>query len=694
MRILTSAGTAVSFLAFVSTANAQDVPTAEPAPPAETPATADRTVYQADFFRAYSPANALDIVRRVPGFTLDSGSQDVRGFGGAAGNVVINGARPTSKNDTLETILARIPAQRVLRVEVGRGDQFGAEFAGRAQVLNLVLSAAGGLAGNIEAEIRRDVSGQVTPQGSASILLRRGPSTFNLSAGWNDRHTLEEGTDTLTALPSGAPVEFRRKVNEIGDQLGFISGSWALDEGENRSAHLNGRFAIGDFFLFQTNDVFPVGGTIRDDRLSQDFRRYEYELGGDITRPFLGGGLRLVGLATRRTRENVETSLNRIQSTVVGGLEQTVDDVSDERVLRLVWSRTVPNGWSVETGIEGAFNRLDSDVRLFEIEQGGGRTRIDLPIDQAVVEEYRLEGFFNAGRNLAPNLRVDAGLTFEASRLTVSGDTEAERVLRFLKPKLVVDWRPGDGWHTQLSIQRTVAQLDFVDFISAAELTNDRVTGGNAELLPQRAWEVLATVERPILGDGQVRLEFGYQAIQLVQDRVPTPEGFDAPGNLGNGRHAFIRGTLDAPLGRFGIRGGRLTVNGTIRDTSVEDPYTHRQRAFSNFQEWQLEATFRQDLERFAWGINYAGSPATPFYRRNEIDVPNGMEPFVNIFGEYRMTPRTTFTLTVENIFDVAGTRGRTFFTPDRSNPNPSLFEFRERNAHRAVSLRVRHSFG
>ncbi|HEY0326795.1 MAG TPA: outer membrane beta-barrel protein [Allosphingosinicella sp.] len=693
-----SSGAAASLLVMASAANAQDAPPADPpAPvstPVEAPGVAGRTVYQVDFFRTYSPANALDIVRRVPGFTLDSGSQDVRGFGGAAGNVVINGARPTSKNDTLETILARIPAQRVLRVEVGSGEQFGAEFAGRAQVLNLVLSAAGGLAGNVEAEIRRDVSGQVTPQGSASLLLRRGPSTFNLSVGFNNRHTLEEGTDTLTALPSGALLEFRRKVNEYADQLGFISGSWALDEGENRSAHLNGRFAIGDFFLTQTNDVFPVGGTIRDDRLAQDFRRYEYEIGGDITRPFLGGGVRLVGLATRRTRENVETSLNRIQGNVIGGFEQTVDDVRDERVLRLVWSRNVPNGWTVETGLEGAFNRLDSDVQLFAIGSGGARTRIDLPSDEAVVEEYRMEGFFNAGRSLSPNLRFDAGLTFEASRLTVSGDADEQRVLRFLKPRLVIDWRPGDGWRTQLSIQRTVAQLDFVDFISAAELTNDRVTGGNPDLVPQRAWEFLATIERPILGDGQARLEFGYQAIQQVQDRVPTPEGLDAPGNLGSGRHAFIRGTLDAPLGRFGIRGGRLTVNGTIRDTSVEDPYTHRRRAFSNFQEWQLQATFRQDLERFAWGINYFGSPALPFYRRNEIDVPNGMEPFVNIFGEYRMNRRTTFTLTLENLFEVGGTRGRTFFAPDRSNPNPFLFEFRERNPHRAVALRVRHSFG
>jgi hypothetical protein len=658
------------------------------------PATPGRTVYEAAFFAQYSPSSALDIVRRTPGFTLDSGSQDVRGFGGAAGNVVINGSRPSSKNDTLETILARIPAQRVLRVEVGGGEQFGAEFAGRSQVLNLVLNASGGLAGNVEVQLRRDSSGQVAPQGSISGLLRRGPSTFNLSLGFNNFNNQEEGSDTLTALPSGALVELRRKVNDIAEQLAFISGSWALDEGTHRTAHLNGRFAVGRFLLEQTNDVFPATGPVRNDFLVQDFNRTEYEIGGDIERPLFGGGIKLVGLATRRVRDNREENLNRVQSAVVGGFSQTVNDTRDEAVLRLTWARSVPNGWSIETGVEGAFNQLDSDVQLFGIGAGDVRTRIDLPIDRATVTEYRGEAFFNAGRSLSPNLRVDGGLTFETSRLTVTGDTEAERALSFLKPRLTVDWRPGDGWRAQLSIQRTVAQLDFVDFIGAAELSNDRVNGGNPDLLPQRAWEVLATIERPILGDGQARLELGYQQINQVQDRVPTPEGFDAPGNLGDGRIAFIRGTLDAPLGRLGIRGGRLTVNGTLRDSSVEDPYTGRDRSFSGVQEWELRASFRQDLGQFAWGVNYFASPAVRFYRRNEIDMPNGHEPFVEAFAEYRMTPQTTFTLLASNIFEVAGTRERLFFFPDRSNPNPSLFEFRERNSHVGVALRLRHSFG
>ena len=52
---------------------------------------AKRHVYQAAFFAQYAPRSALDIAKRVPGFTLDLGSTqttrkvDVRGFAGTAG---------------------------------------------------------------------------------------------------------------------------------------------------------------------------------------------------------------------------------------------------------------------------------------------------------------------------------------------------------------------------------------------------------------------------------------------------------------------------------------------------------------------------------------------------------------------------------------------------------------------------------
>lgn len=653
-----------------------------------------RTVYEAAYFTQFAPSNALQIVQRVPGFTLELGNQDVRGFGQAAGNVVINGQRPSSKSDTLETILARIPASRVARVEVGPGDLFGSEFSGKPVVLNLVTTSAGGLAGTFNGQLRRTYTGRVEPDVTVSALLRRGKSSFNASAGYQAYPTTEEGFDRVTALPSGDLVEFRRKVNRIADRTLFVSGAWEHNGGDNRTAHLNFRVSQNWFELGQKNDVFPVGGTVRDDRLTQDYDSRNYEVGGDVTRPLWGGGLKLIGLATRRHRHNVDTSLNRVLGVVTGGLVQDLDNQRDETVARMVWNRSNFHGWSVETGVEGVINKLDSDVNIFRIDATGAQTRIDLPVDQAAVKEYRGEAFVNAGKALSKTLRLDLGLTYEASRLTVSGDAQAERVLKFVKPKASLDYRDESGWHAQLSVARTVAQLNFEDFISTAELTNDRVNGGNADLVPQRAWEFLATLEQPILGDGVVKIEAGYNRISLVQDRIPTPEGFDAPGNLGNGRVFILKSTIDAPLAKFGIKGGRLTINSSLVDTSVQDPYTGRKRHFSGYSLYSANASFRQDLGKWAYGATFYYNEPTFFFRQNEIDRPFSDNPYVQAFVEYRPTSKTTVTFSLDNATNAAAFRDRTFFSPDRSNPFPNLFELRHRNKHVIPSIGVKHSFG
>jgi hypothetical protein len=653
-----------------------------------------RVVYEAAYFKQFAPSNALQIVERTPGFQLDLGNTDVRGFGQAAGNVVINGQRPSSKAEPLDTVLARIPANRVARVEIGPGDVFGSEYAGKSQVLNLVLTSAGGLAGNVTGTVRRDFTGKLFPEGSASALLRRGPSTFNAAVAFNNNRTSEEGFDVLESLPYHQRLEYRRKVNRYADPNGAVSASWGYDGGANEKAHLNGRAAFDRLALTQYNDVFPEGGTVRDDRLTQRYRSHAYEIGGDFTRPFLGGGFKLIGLATRRHRYYHDLSLNRVQSNVVGGFAQDLDDERDETVLRGVWSRSNLLGWSVEAGAEGVLNSLRSDVNLYGIEAGGARTPIPLPIGHAVVTEHRGEAFVNAGRNLSKVLRLDLGVTYEASRLTVTGDATAERTLRFVKPKGSIDWHPAGGWHVQASIERTVAQLQFEDFISLAELTNDRVNGGNANLVPQRAWETRLTVEHPILGDGLVKVELGYDTISLVQDRIPTPQGFDAPGNLGSGSLFLFRTTVDAPLTRFGFKGGRFTTHTSLVSTSVEDPYTHRRRHFSGNGLFYWDANLRQDLGKFAWGVSVFGGTSNTFYRLNETDTNKNAGLYLTAFAEYRPSRKMTVTFGLDNAADTAAVRDRVFYFPDRSNPVPSLHEHRFRNRHVIPYLTLKYNFG
>ena len=93
-------------VAVVSPALAQE---AEPAPAAPAPqAGRGRQVLTVtpDFVADQNPNSALDMVNRVPGFSLEDGDGS-RGFEGAVGNVLINGSRPASKNDLGSSVLGR-----------------------------------------------------------------------------------------------------------------------------------------------------------------------------------------------------------------------------------------------------------------------------------------------------------------------------------------------------------------------------------------------------------------------------------------------------------------------------------------------------------------------------------------------------------------------------------------------------------
>lgn len=663
---------------------------AVPAPPAR-----GVTSYDAAFFTPFAPRNALDIARRVPGFALEQGNNDIRGFAGAAGNVVFNGARPSSKSESLETLLARIPAQRVIRVELGPGDLYGSQYSGKSQVLNVILSAASGLDGSVTASAHRRYTGLIVPNLSASALLKSGASSFGLSAGTQRDDMLEEGSDTLTDPATGEVREFRRKENHYRPRNPFVAGSYALETAPDKAIHLNARFERFTDNFVQTSRVFPTGGPNRDDRLNLTAKSPGYELGGDISRPLASGVVKFVALANRRHRESLDTALERVDGVVVGGFEQGSQSQRNESIARLNWTRPNLAGLTFETGAEISLNSLDYALDLFILGSGGARNRLNLPIDNATVREARGEFYAKAGRSLSKALRVDAGLNVEVSRLKVRGDTRADRSLRFLKPAITLDWKPGGGWHSQVTLRRTVAQLEFFDFISSAELSNNRVNGGNAQLLPQRAWEVRATLDRPLFGTGLIKLDAGYDRISLLQDRILTDEGFDAPGNIGSGTRAFVALALDAPLDRFGIKGGRLKLNGQLQRTRVEDPISGGMRNFTGFYpDWRWSAEFRRDIGKFAYGTTINHRDRFSFFRANEVDTPYNDGIFGTAFVEYRPSGRTTVTFDLDNLFDTKSLRSRVFSFPNRSNPTPSLNELRERNSHLNLGLTLKRTFG
>jgi len=708
-RTLLLATAGMTALVLATAVSAQTAP-----PPLATVRPAGRTsrtvVFDAAFFARYAPRTALDIVQRVPGFSLDlgatqtqQGTVDVRGFAGTAGNVVINGARPSTKAETVDITLSRIPAQQVVRVELGPGDLYGSDYAGKSQVLNVVLSQQAGIDGEVTASAKRWFTGYVNTdiQGSASI--RRGPSTINVSAGTGRNRQVEEGYDDLTDYVTGALLEHRRKHNSYFNKDPFVAASWSLERGSDKAVHINARWQPSSFDLFQSNRVWTTGFPVHDDNLIQTYRDPVVEVGGDVSRPLAGGAIKFVALETRRKRHDVDDYIQHDglltdDAAVNGGFLQSVKAQRNETLGRLSWTRSNLLGFSFEAGAEASYNTLADNVDLFSIDENGQQQRIDLPIANALVTEKRGDVYVNLGRTLSPSLRLDGGLNYEFSKLEVTGDASAQRTLKFLKPNITLDWKPGAGWHTQLSVLRTVSQLNFYDFISFGDLSTKRLTGSNADLQPQRDWEFHGTVEHPLLGDGLFKVDFGYELVSMLEDQILIVDGegnsFSGPGNLGAGKRYFGSLTLDAPLGRL-WKGLRAKLTSTLQHTEVEDPISHQPRKWSGFwPSWQWDLTVRRDAGRFSYGFELNDNQRITFYRTDEFDTNFNRGAYMTAFFEYRPSPRTAINFGVDNLLDTHAARDRIMFSPDRAQPVSISEEFRDRNRHRAFQITLKQSFG
>jgi hypothetical protein len=674
----------------------------------QTPSNSRIIQYDSAFFARYAPRTAYDIVQRIPGFTLDLGNSaaangvDVRGFAGTAGNVVLNGARPSTKSETLDVLLSRIPASRVTRVEVGPGDLYGADYSGKTQVANLILNEGGGVSGNASVSAVRHWIGDVIPNANASVSFSRGPSTFNLAGDTGRSDYFEKGFDKVTDVATGEQLEFRHKFNTIRPHDPYLSGSWSMEKGDTNSFHLNARYQPSTFFLHQDNHVVPTGGDERDDTLVEDYKTNIFELGGDVTRPLAGGALKFVGLANRQHKRTLdEYDVGNLGHTeVIGGFQQLTNSQRNETIGRLTWSKQKVLGFQFEAGGEVALNTLDYHQDFFSIDENGEKTRIELPIQNARVKENRAEFWINGGRPITKNLRVNVGLNFETSHLTVAGDATADRKLSFLKPSVTLDWEPGGGWHTQFILRRTVAQLDFFDFVSAADLSvGGRVNGGNANLQPQRSWESRLLFERPIFGKGQLRLELGYDLVSMLQDRIlvfdEQGNAFDAPGNLGTGRRQYADLTFDAPLDHL-WKGLHVRLHGNVQRTRVKDPITGRQRDWTGFYpRWLWDADIRRDIGKVAYGISLSDNRRITFFRTDDFDTNyNEGFPFTNAFIEYRPTASQKLRLDVTDISNTGGARDILLFFPNRTAGTPSELEHRFRNSHIRIGLTFNQSFG
>jgi len=588
-------------------------------------------------FAAARPNTALDMIGRLPGFTLDGGDQ-VRGFAGSAGNVLIDGQRPTIKTDTLQDTLARITIDQVERIDLIRGGAPGIDMQGRTVVANVIRKRVDtfqqvlSLQGFVFAQTGRTLPGwnyQATKRSGDhqfDVQLARGVA-YDDSVGLGWRYTLDVPTGSLLTeraeTEGDGPVHSLR-ANYKGPQFGgtlSLNGLISTDEFKNEQ-----------HFLSATTDERFVNRSAND----------RGEIGVNYTRP-LGSQLELEALVLSKLAVGSGNSTG-----VTGGSTSLfeVDAEAGESIARSVLRYRQSDQLSFEGGGEVAFNYREQQV-AFTV----NGTPQAVPVPDIRVEELRGEAFAQGTWRPNPQWTLEAGARFERSTITQTGANPLERSFDYPKPRVLATWSPAEDTQVRMRVERKVGQLNFQDFSSNVNLNSGVVTTGSTDLRPDQRWIYEAAFEKRFWENGAAVLTLRHEDIEDVIDQRPFPDatnivGF-GPGNIGDGTNDVAELSLTVPLKPLGLEGGEIKATGSWVNSEVTDPLTGETRRISGQRPQNLSANFRQDLpaQKLTFGLGWFGGWEEDYYRRNEVNSLR-LEHFLSSFVEWK--PTTSFTLRAE----------------------------------------------
>lgn len=599
--------------------------------------------YPAAFFADARPSNALDMVNRLPGFILDTGTS-VRGFEGAAGNVLINGQRPASKGDTIDQVLQRLQATQVDHIDIIRGGAPGVDMQGKTVLANVVTKKGGGWRGLVSGTeywvgdgrniggLRAEASGD---QGGRpwEVSLRYGGGVDDGAGDGPGR----------TVYANGGPPLVERIGTEGDGQEYIASGSYEVPL-------LGGRLKLGerlDDNKFKTEEIDTVLAPASEiDRSVSITQTHDLESSARFTRAFgAKTSLDVLALHTLHHERDTQDFADPAEADAF-----QVGRRSDETIGRAVLKHTVSDRLSLEAGGETALNKLDSDTAYSVNGQA-----VPLPAAMVDVEEKRGEAFVKSVWRPARAWTVDASLRYEASDISSSGDVRLEKTLRFLKPRLAVSWTPEPATQVRARFEREVGQLNFDDFVASANLNNGTgVVAGNPDLNPEQAWVSEAAIEQHRFGVTAVAT-FRHSELKDAIDRGPVfaADGavFDRPANIGSGRKDELILELTVPFDAVGLKGAQFKGDVTRRWSSVTDPTTGEKREITDLRPLEWEANFTQDLPRWnaSYGVDVSGGWRQTYYRVNLVDTYK-LTTYLTPFAEWRPRPDVTLRFEIPNL--------------------------------------------
>ena len=639
----------ILFLALAQAAAAAPAPaTVAPAPPAAAEAAQGVTSYPASFFAPHQPANANEAVGFIPGFSLDTGN-GVRGFEGAAGNVIVDGQRPSTKTDDLGSILQRIPFSQIERIDVIRGGAPGIDMQGKTVLANVIRKKGGTIKGLIAAadqhvnDSRKRDLGAYRLEAEGSL-----PGGRDWEVGFRGNRYPDDGVGpghSSLVHANGTPPDLAL-LDSHGTGINFTNTASITTPLAGGRLQLNGRLYHDHFAEPEIDNFFaPTTDTGVFNYLQ---RTFDTEVGGNYGRD-LRPGTHVDIVALRSTRDRTVDS-NSNQDGVFDDFAE--HRKSSEAILRGVLKQQLGGKLSAELGAEYADNKLDSRTTFTEAVNGGRPVLQPLPAANVMVEEKRTEAFVKLAWRPTATLNIDGNLNFESSDISSTGDVALTKSLQFLKPRVIIGWTPVPATQIRVKVERFVTQLNFDDFVAGSNLTSSTgVTAGNPNLNPEQDWITEIAFEQRVWTGASVILTARHYKITDAQDRGPVVASdgaiFDTPTNIGSGTRDELQLDAQLPSDPFGWKGFLVKGSYTYRTSKVTDPTTHQRRMISGLDPHDWNVTVSQDLpeHHLSFGTDIYGGFHRTTYRFNQIETFK-LQDYLHPFAEWR--PRPDLSLRLE----------------------------------------------
>jgi len=596
------------------------------------------TSYPPSFFASVLPATAMDMIGRLPGFIFDGGDGS-RGLGGA-GNVLIDGRRPASKDDSLNQVLQRLSASSVLRIDVIRGGAPGVDMHGKTEIANVIRRTEDGLKVTVIASNGLVFDGRTKPDLTVQTTQKTGTTQIDtsLEMGTGFDNGGESGPYVRTDL-SGAKIAGAQETTRTDAQLDKATAAIETDVGGGRlRANLSAQ--SNPYSDFRNDPLYLPAGIDEFEHDQQSNVSGEFGLHYDHP---LGSKASIETFAVQRLGATDLQELYSAPDNAPTGEDQDyyLKTQTGESILRAEVKYDPGASLTLQGGAEGDFNWL---INRTTYRVDGAHT--PLPASNDTVQERRGEVFGTVSWTLSPKLSLETGLRVEASTISATGDVVNSNSFIFAKPRVALTWSVNPNDQVRFRVEREVSQLDFGNFTGSAQLGTSTFQAGNPKITPTQDVVFEAVIDHRFWGSGEASLTLRHFIYSDVLDRIPdyTPSGvYDAAGNIGAGKWDAALFVLTMPLDKLGIPQGLFTYNGALRHSSVIDPTTGQVRAFSGMHRLDQSASFSQGLpkRKALWGIDVNGAWKENYYRFDEIDETR-LGTFIDIYAEYKPNPDTT----------------------------------------------------